>query len=77
VARVQVFHDTVIIRVYSGSDAMVKRICEQARRYIYAPNPYGPKLRSLMIVSSHGPGLGGLNDKNDACVAVRDKSSMP
>jgi hypothetical protein len=55
VTQVWVLGDTVTIGVNTGSEAVVERVCQQARRYIDSPNPY-PKLRRLIINSY--PGLG-------------------
>jgi hypothetical protein len=61
----------VVIQVDTRSDAMAERVCKQARRYMFSPSPYGPKLRRLMIFSVVSPPrqLIGLHDKNDACIA--------
>lgn len=63
----------VSIQVATKSDAVVERVCEQARRYMYSLNPYGPHLRRLLIVSRRGPRI-GLDDKNDACVAALEEN---
>jgi hypothetical protein len=65
VAQVGVIDDKLIIRVDTRSAAVTKRVCQQARRYNYAP--YGPKLRHLMIFSNRG--ILTLNDKKDTCLA--------
>ena len=41
---------SVIITVDTRSKALVERICEQARRYMYSPNPYGPKLGGDLVI---------------------------
>ena len=71
VSQVRVVSSLVVVQVHTGSKAVVERVCKQARRYIYSPNPYGPKLRHL-LVSSYPEQLSiGLDGKNDACVAHR------
>jgi hypothetical protein len=49
---------TVTIQVATTSDAVVERVCEQARRYMYSPNP---SARTC-------------DDKNDACLPIREES---
>jgi hypothetical protein len=58
----------VVIQVDTRSDAVAERVCEQVRRYLFSPSPYGPKLRRLMIFSLIDPPrqLIGL----DACVPI-------
>jgi hypothetical protein len=72
VTEISTIGPSVIITVDTESKALVERICEQARRYMYTPNPYGPKLGGdLLIRSRPGSRQGvflGLGDKNDACV---------
>jgi hypothetical protein len=53
---------------------VAERVCEQARRYMFSPSPYGPKLRRLMIFTMIDPPrqLIVLDDKNDACVPFRE-----
>ena len=72
VTQVSVSAGSVVIQVGTRSDAVVERVCEQARRYMFSPNPYGPKLRHVMVLSSRGPRI-GLDDKNDACVPIREE----
>jgi hypothetical protein len=64
----------VVIQVDTRSDVVAERVCEQARRYMFSPSPYGPKVRHLMIFSMIDPPrqLIGLDDKNDACVPIRE-----
>jgi hypothetical protein len=71
VTQVRVVSNIVVIQVGAKSDGVVERVCKQARRYIYSPNPYGPKLRRLMVFSDPGRLIIGLDGKNDACVASR------
>ena len=61
----------VFIQVDTRSDAVAERVFKQARRYMFSPSPYGPKLRRLKIFSIVSPPrqLISLDDKNDACVA--------
>jgi hypothetical protein len=71
VSHIRVISKFVVVEVHTGSKAVVERVCKQARRYMYSPNPYGPKLRYL-LVSSYPERLSiGLDGKNDACVAHR------
>ena len=71
VTEVRVVSDTVVVQVGTRSQAVVERVCRQARRYMYSPNPYGPKLRRLMIFSDPGRLIIGLDSNNDACFASR------
>jgi hypothetical protein len=54
VTQVRVVSNNVVVQVGTKSKAVVERVCRQARRYMYSPNPYGPKLRRLMIFSNPG-----------------------
>jgi hypothetical protein len=63
----------VTIQVATTSDAVVERVCAQARPYMYSPNPHGPHLRRLMIISHQGPRI-ALDDKNDACLPIREEN---
>ena len=69
--RLHVGRNFVVVQVRTGSKAVVERVCKQARRYMYSPNPYGPKLRHLLVFSDPGRLSIGLDSKNDACVASR------
>jgi hypothetical protein len=71
VTEVSTLGPSVDITVDTGSKAMVERICEQARRYMYSPNPYGPKMGGTLRIRSRHGDLLGLRGKNDACVADR------
>jgi hypothetical protein len=68
VIQVSVFTGTIVIQVDTSSDGVVERVCKQARRYMFSPSPYGPKLRALRIYSTRGQHI-GLDDRNDACIA--------
>jgi hypothetical protein len=70
VTEVPTFGPSVDITVDTESKALVERICEQARRYMYSPNPYGPKMGGSLRISRHRDLL-VLRGKNDACVADR------
>ena len=65
VTQVQVVLRNVWILVDTGSRAVLKRVCEQARRYLRSAND--PEWRGLRIFTLRG-GEGGLDDLNDACV---------
>jgi len=69
----------VVIQVDTRSDAVAERVCEQARRYLFSPSPYGPKLRRLMIFSMIAPPrqLIGLDDKNDAASRLGKRTHEP
>ena len=71
VTEVRVVGDTVVVQVGTRSEVVVERVCRQVRRYVYSPNPYGPKLRRLLVFSDPGWLIIGLDSKIDACVASR------
>jgi hypothetical protein len=62
VAHVRVVSNNVVVQVGTKSKAVVERVCRQARRYMYSPNPYGPKLQRLMIFSNPGRLIIGLDE---------------
>ena len=70
VTQVRVVSDFVVVQVRTRSKAVVERVCKQARRYMYSPNPYGPKLRHLLVFGDPGRLSIGLDGKNDACVVA-------
>jgi hypothetical protein len=69
VSHVRVVSRFVVVEVHTRSKAVVERVCKQARRYMYSPNPYGPKLRYLSVSSYPERFSISLDGKNDACVA--------
>jgi hypothetical protein len=71
VTQVRVVSNIVVVQVGTSSKAVVERVCKQARRYVYSPNPYGAKLRRLMVLGYSELPIIGLDGKDDACVASR------
>ena len=67
VTQVRVVSNIVVVQVGTKSKAVVERVCKQARRYVYSPNPYGSKLRRLMVLDYSELPIIGLDGKDDAC----------
>jgi hypothetical protein len=54
VTQVRVVSNIIVVQVGTKSKAVVERVCKQARRYVYSPQPLRPE-----AAPPHGPRLFG------------------